>query len=155
MRCDATFENVSRSWPKADVTGNSVTSSYFEARDGIVYDKGVRLTYLHYIGVSSRLFEKVCSGENLDFPYRDVFLHHRYLHEPEKRPKFLGKPKPYNQPPNLVQRTLRKLGLTQAKSCYPQNQGLKSTFSPGYCCSPSRSKSTFLMYQSSGISGYF
>ncbi|HBL11493.1 MAG TPA: sugar transferase, partial [Cyanobacteria bacterium UBA11162] len=78
----------------------------------ILYDKGHRLTYLHYIGLSSKLFAKVCRGENIDFPYRDTFLYYRYLHEPDKRPKFTTKPKPYNQPPSLAKRVLKKLKLT-------------------------------------------
>ncbi|MDE5117536.1 MAG: sugar transferase, partial [Trichodesmium sp. St2_bin2_1] len=72
-------------------------------------DHGKRLTYLHYIGVSSKAFTRVCEGENIDIPYRDIFLYYRYLHEPEKRPVFTTKPKPYNPPPNLFQRVLKKL----------------------------------------------
>lgn len=64
-----------------------------------MYDKGKRLTYLHYIGVSSSVFRRLCEGENLDCPYRDVFLHYRYLHEPENCPKFTGAAKPLNRPP--------------------------------------------------------
>lgn len=105
--------NFSLNLPPEGKTGCAVTSGHFEQRDNLLYDKGVRLTYLHYIGVSSRAFTRVCAGENLDFPYRDIFLHYRYLHEPENRPKFTGKPKPYNPPPSLAQRVLRKLGLTR------------------------------------------
>jgi len=67
---------------------------------------------MHYIGVSSKLIAKVCAGENIDFPYRDLFLHYRYLHEPDKKPQFTTKPKPYNQPPSLPQRLLKKLKLS-------------------------------------------
>ncbi|WP_346341672.1 hypothetical protein [[Phormidium] sp. ETS-05] len=77
----------------------------------MVLDRGNPLTYLHYIGISSSIFADLCQGENLDFPYRDVFLHYRYLSEPENRPQFTTKPKPYNPPPTLQERVLRKLGL--------------------------------------------
>ena len=78
-------------------TGNSVTSAHFENKGNILYDKSHRLTYLHYIGIPAGIFSRICKEENIDFPYRDIFLHYRYLHEPKKKPVFEGKPKPYNQ----------------------------------------------------------
>lgn len=111
MRCGASLDNLSLSLPVSEITGNSVTSTHFELRNDALYDKGVKLLYLHYIGLSSRLFARVNTGENLDFPYRDIFLHYRYLHAPETQPNFLGKPRPYNQPPTFMRRALSKLGL--------------------------------------------
>ena len=105
--------NFSLHLPADQRTGCSVTSPHFQQRDNLLYDKGVRLTYLHYIGISSRVFAKVCAGENLEFPYRDIFLHYRYLHEPEKRPRFTAKPKPYKQEPSLATRIFRKLNLSR------------------------------------------
>jgi len=113
MRSGSPAYNFSLHLPPEQRTGCAVTSGHFEQGDDLLYDRGVRLTYLHYIGVSSRAFTRVCAGENLDFPYRDIFLHYRYLHEPDNRPQFTGKPKPYNPPPSLAQRVLRKLGLTR------------------------------------------
>ena len=112
MRLQMQVYNLSLHLPPAEKTGCSVTSPHFENRDHLLYDKGVRLTYLHYIGVSSKAFTRVCSGENLDFPYREIFLYYRYLHEPEKQPKLIGKPKPYNPPPNLMTKIFKKLGLS-------------------------------------------
>jgi Mannosyltransferase putative len=111
MRSGISNYNFSRHLPPSEQTGCCVTSPHFEAKDQILYDKGNRLIYLHYIGLSSQLFTRLCGGENIDFPYRDVFLHYRYLHEPEKRPTFTTKPKPYNPPPSLTTRVLRKLGI--------------------------------------------
>ncbi|PSF33612.1 sugar transferase [Aphanothece hegewaldii CCALA 016] len=91
-------------------TGCCVTSPHFTAKDQILYDKGNRLTYLHYIGLSSSLFNRVCAGENIDFTYRDIFLHYRYLSEPENRPQFKSIAKPA-QTPTLKQKILAKLGL--------------------------------------------
>lgn len=92
-------------------SGNSVTSSHFQAKDNVLYDGETRLTFLHYIGLSSRYFDRLCQGENVGFPYRDIFLHYRYLQQPENTPVFRGRPKPYNAPPNLLQRALAKLKL--------------------------------------------
>jgi hypothetical protein len=111
MRSGLSVCNFTRHWPPGRATGCCVTSPHFEQRDNLVYDCGVRLTYLHYIGLSSGIFEQLCRGENIDFPYRETFLHYRYLHEPEKRPQFHGTPKPYNPPPSLTARLLRKFKL--------------------------------------------
>lgn len=92
-------------------TGCCITSPNFEQRNHLLFDRGNRLTYLHFIGLSSSLFNQVCQGENIDFPYRELFLHYRYLHEPEKQPSWKGKPRAYDHAPTLPQRLLRKLGF--------------------------------------------
>jgi hypothetical protein len=94
-----------------ETTGCCVTSSHFVNRNDVLFDGDTRLTYIHYIGLSSSLFTRVCNGENIDFPYRDLFLYYRYLHEPENRPQFTTKAKYYNQPPNLAQKVMAKLGF--------------------------------------------
>lgn len=109
LRSPIPVYNIALHHPKEQVTGNSVTSSHFEERDHRLYDHGKPLTYLHYIGLSSQLFTRLAHGENIDFPYRDVFLHYRFLHEPEKRPALTGRAKPYNGPPSLGQRIMKKL----------------------------------------------
>jgi hypothetical protein len=111
MRSDVPIYNFSLNLPSDKATGNSVTSSHFEYCNNVLYDKGTRLTYLHYIGVSSKFFNQLCAGENIVFPYRDIFLHYRYLHEPEKRPQFTTEPKPYKQSPTLATKIMRKLRL--------------------------------------------
>ena len=111
MRFDYSMYNFALNLPPEKRTGCSITSDHFEVKDNIVYDKGTRLTYLHYIGLSSKIFRRLCEGENLDFAYRDIFLHYRYLHERENYPKFQGKRQPYNQPPSLMKRVLKKLNL--------------------------------------------
>ncbi|MEH2196061.1 MAG: Npun_R2821/Npun_R2822 family protein [Nostoc sp.] len=67
-------------------TGNH-WSSPFDVVDNILYDQGRRLTYLHYMSISSSNFTQLCAGEDVNIPYRDVFLHYRYLKSPEQRPK--------------------------------------------------------------------
>jgi hypothetical protein len=112
MRSGIPIYNVALNLPRTERTGNSVTSPHFQAEDHILYDRGYRLTYLHYIGISSKVFARICGGENLDIPYRDIFLHYRYLYEPDQRPQWKTKPKPYNPPPTLATRILKKLGFS-------------------------------------------
>lgn len=117
MRSGYSIYNFALELPQDKRTGCCVTSSHFQARDNILYDGENSLTYLHYIGLPSRLFSRVCQGENIDFPYRDIFLHYRFLHEPEKCPKFTNKARPYKhpkqlkQPQSFVRRVFKKLGL--------------------------------------------
>ena len=82
MRSGVYNYNFALNLSESKITGCCVTSSHFDKQDNLVYDRGNLLTYLHYIGLSSKLFERVCNGENIDFPYRETFLHYRYLHEP-------------------------------------------------------------------------
>jgi hypothetical protein len=112
MRSGIQVYNLAHHLPNNQTTGCSVTSGHFQERDKILYDRGNRLTYIHYIGIPPRVNQAVCAGENIDFPYRDLFLYYRYLHEPDKRPIFKNTPKPYNAPPpNLLTRALKKLNF--------------------------------------------
>ena len=56
MRSGVSTYNFALNLPPEKRTGCCVTSPHFQQRDNLLYDKGTRLTYLHYIGVSSRLF---------------------------------------------------------------------------------------------------
>lgn len=112
MRSGIPVYNFAHHLPENQVTGCTVTSKHFEEKDKILYDKSNRLTYLHYIGVPPHINQAVCAGENIEFPYRELFLYYRYLHEPEKRPVFHNNPKPYDAPtPNLITRALKKFKL--------------------------------------------
>ncbi|MCU0523447.1 MAG: sugar transferase [Elainella sp. Prado103] len=113
LRSKVGVHNLALHLPVSQRAGNSVTSSHFHMRDDRLYDREAALTYLHYIGLSSRLFRAVCAGENIDFPYRELFLHYRFLHE--ARPMLVGKPVAYNAPPSFSDRLLRKLGLASAR----------------------------------------
>lgn len=100
--------NLAHLLPFGKSTGCSITTKHFEEKEHLLYDRGLRLTYLHYIGVKPQHMERVCNGENVAFPYRDLFLHYRFLHEPEKRPISTEAPIPKTQP-SLVQKVLQKL----------------------------------------------
>ncbi|WP_017315964.1 Npun_R2821/Npun_R2822 family protein [Mastigocladopsis repens] len=73
------------------VTGNH-WSSQFDVVDNVLYDHGRRLTYIHYMSVPSSSFTRLCAGEDVSIPYREVFLHYRYLKSPESRPKTFTRP---------------------------------------------------------------
>jgi hypothetical protein len=84
-------------------------SSKFDQVDHTLFDKGRQLTYLHYMSVSSQKFNQLCDGIDAEIPYRDLFLHYRYLRAPEERPSKFIKAKetrPFNQ---LVKRRISNL----------------------------------------------
>ncbi|MBD2099521.1 Npun_R2821/Npun_R2822 family protein [Leptolyngbya sp. FACHB-261] len=80
--------NLAQILPAEQRAGNCVTSPHFENVDGVLFDRGIRLTYVHFICVTSKILTRVAQGENIYFPYRDVYLHYRFLREPEKAPQF-------------------------------------------------------------------
>ncbi len=84
-RCKISFYNFAYSQPE-QVTGNH-WSSQFDVIDYVLYDKGRRLTYLHYMSISAAKINRLCAGEDVEIPYRDVFLHYRYLNSPQTQPK--------------------------------------------------------------------
>lgn len=113
MRLNLRSYNFAYSLPEHEKTGCTATSKHFQVQDCILYDQGKRLTYFHYIGISPDWMERVCAGENIDFPYRDLFLNYRYLREPNQRPIFTDPPSPYGSSPpaNLLKIVLKKLKL--------------------------------------------
>ncbi len=113
MRSQIPYCNLALTLPPQSRTGCCVTSSHFKERDHVLYDGDQRLTYLHYIGVSAKLLKRLCNGENIQLPYRDLFLYYRYLREPNELPQFRGRPKDLNKPPSLSKRVLIKLGFGQ------------------------------------------
>ncbi|MBD2694636.1 Npun_R2821/Npun_R2822 family protein [Anabaena catenula] len=72
-------------------------SSQFNVIDNILYDRGQPITYLHYMSISASEFTRLCSGEDVNIAYRDVFLHYRYLKSPEQRPQSFNRPSPFTQ----------------------------------------------------------
>ncbi len=89
--------NLSRVLPVEKRTGCCVTSPHFEEKDHVLFDRQEQLIYLHYIGVGSQFFQRLCVGENILLPYRALFLHYRYLYEAEQ-PQLIGQPIDYMQP---------------------------------------------------------
>jgi hypothetical protein len=60
-------------------TGNAVTAKHFIEKDNLVYDKGNRLLYIHYIGISADSIRKLCRGEDINIPYRNTLLYYRFM----------------------------------------------------------------------------
>jgi hypothetical protein len=115
MKLNLLNYNFALKLPSDQKTGCCITSARFEVQDHLLFDRGNRLTYLHFIGLSSSLFNRVCEGENINFPYRDLFLHYRYLHESSSRPALDGKARPHNIAPSIPTRILKKLEFVHSQ----------------------------------------
>ncbi|MBE9060811.1 sugar transferase [cf. Phormidesmis sp. LEGE 11477] len=89
--------NLSQHLPAEKRTGCCVTSDHFFEKDHVLLDSAEQLTYLHYIGIGAKFFQQVCSGQNILFPYRDLFLYYRYLKE-ETAPALVGPAVRYDRP---------------------------------------------------------
>lgn len=72
-------------------------SSQFQEVDHVLYDQGKRLTYIHYMSVPSSKFTELCQGHHVDIPYKELFLHYRYLNCPEQRPQTFVRPNKITQ----------------------------------------------------------
>jgi hypothetical protein len=114
MRSEIPVYNFALELSAREKTGCCVTSPHFRERDHILYDRGKRLTYLHYIGISSRQFAKLCKGKNVRIKYQDLFLYYRYLQQPDQRPVLVADQEASRLRlfPDLAQTVLRKIGLT-------------------------------------------
>lgn len=81
-------------------TGSCITSSHFENKNYILYDRGKKLTYLHYMGVKSEHFRRLAAWKKMNIPnndglmyladkffkwqirsipYKEIFLYYRFL----------------------------------------------------------------------------
>lgn len=81
-------------------TGSCITSLHFEEKDHILYDRGKKLTYLHYMGIQNERLRHLCWWRKMKLPendtlfyfadklfkwqlrgipYKDIFLYYRYL----------------------------------------------------------------------------
>lgn len=99
LRSELSFYNFA--YHNLEEATGSHWSSKFDVVDNVLYDKGKKITYIHFMSISSSKFAKLCGGEDVNIPYQDVFLHYRYLKSPEERPQL--------KPPSLWVRVQRNV----------------------------------------------
>ncbi|MDC0831862.1 methionine synthase [Geitlerinema sp. CS-897] len=109
--CDANAFNYTQSEDGRDRTGNCATTDAFVNVNNVLYNQqGMKPVHrLHYMTVPSSAFARLCQGEEVDIPYREIFLHYRFLKEPEKRPKEFKPPSISTQFNRAIQSGLKKL----------------------------------------------
>lgn len=103
LRSERPLFNYTQSPNPAERTGNCAGADPFVAQivdqQPVLYNQdGLKPIHrLHYMSYRSRLFTRLCQGEAVNIPHRDVFLHYRYWHQPEQYPLSLRSPSWFEQ----------------------------------------------------------
>jgi len=102
--------NFTRSPNGQEVTGNCADADAFVNINNILYNQdGLKPIHrIHYMNYSSADFARLCQGEDVKIRYQDIFLHYRFIKQPERKPQVL-------KPPNLLQKNNRKIQKAMQK----------------------------------------
>ncbi|GBF79741.1 Npun_R2821/Npun_R2822 family protein [Aphanothece sacrum] len=92
LRSDYSIYNFTQSPDGKDRTGNCADSDPFVNIDNVLYnEQGLKPIHrIHYMNYSSKNFARLCQGEDVNIRYQDIFLHYRFLKNPEQKPKQLN-----------------------------------------------------------------
>lgn len=85
-----------------DRCGNCANADPFVAIDNVLFNEdGLKPIHrIHYMGYPSIDFTRLSQGEDVDIRFKDIFLHYRFLKQPEQKPLSL-------QPPNFQTKASR------------------------------------------------
>ena len=105
------FFNYTLSEKSEERTGNIASVDPFVEKDYVLYNKqGLKPIHrIHYMGYGSDRFKRLCGGEDIDIPHRDVFMYYRFLEEPEAKPKRLKKANFLIKAMHSLEKNLKKL----------------------------------------------
>lgn len=94
LRSNRSVFNYTLSSDGKDRTGNCADSDPFVNIDNVLYnEQGLKPIHrLHYMNYSASNFARLSQGEDVDIRYKDIFLHYRFLKNPEQKPKQLKPP---------------------------------------------------------------
>ena len=94
LRAERSFFNYTLSSDGSERTGNCANADPFVNIDNVLYNQE-KLKPIHrilYMGYSSVDFGRLSQGEDVHIPCQDVFLHYRFLKQPELKPQKLKFP---------------------------------------------------------------
>jgi len=94
LRSDRPQFNFTLSSNEQERTGNCADADPFVNINNVLYnEQGLKPIHrLHYMNYSPDNFIRLCQGECVDVRYKEVFLHYRFLKQPEQKPKYLKAP---------------------------------------------------------------
>ncbi|HYW19178.1 MAG TPA: hypothetical protein VE956_07640 [Nodularia sp. (in: cyanobacteria)] len=74
-------------------TGNIAGVDPFVEKDYVLFNKEdlKPIHRIHYMGYKSEIFKRLCQGEDTNIPHQEVFLHYRFMNQPEAAPSYLKK----------------------------------------------------------------
>jgi hypothetical protein len=69
---------------------------------------------IHYMEYSSQDFANLCKGIDANICYKDVFLHYRFLKNPEQKPSQLKPPSAFSKMTRQLQKAMGKMKRLQS-----------------------------------------
>jgi len=111
LRSERPLFNFTLSSDGKDRTGNCANSDPFVNVNQVLYNQeGLKPIHrIHYMGYSSTEFTRLVQGEDVDIRYRDIFLHYRFLENPEQCPLILKKPSFWKKTSRRFNRIIKKI----------------------------------------------
>lgn len=94
LRCDRRLFNYTLSPDGQERTGNCADADPFVNIDNVLYNQeGLKPIHrIHYMNYPSEDFAQLSRGQDVGIKYQDIFLHYRFLKEPENKPNELKNP---------------------------------------------------------------
>lgn len=114
FRCDRPLYNYTLSPNGQDRTGNCADRDPFvNVNNVLVNEQGLKPIHrIHYMNYSSKDFARLCLGEDADIRYKDIFLHYRFLKQPDLKPKQLTQPNSLTKINRFLQKATQKITRT-------------------------------------------
>lgn len=106
--------NFTQSSEAIDRTGNCADADPFINIDNVLYnEQGLKPIHrIHYMNYSSADFARLCQGEDTNICYQDVFLHYRFLKNPDQKPAQLSSPSSLTKATRKLQGIVSKIKRT-------------------------------------------
>jgi hypothetical protein len=92
LRSERPLFNFTLSPDGRDRTGNCANADAFVNQNQVLYNQhGLKPIHrIHYMSYSSKDFAQLAQGTDVDIPHKDVFLHYRYLKQPDQKPHLVA-----------------------------------------------------------------
>ncbi|MDF5728701.1 MAG: methionine synthase [Rhizonema sp. PD38] len=95
-------------------TGNCANADAFVNINNVLYNQdGLKPIHrIHYMEYPAVNFARLCSGEDVNICYKDVFLHYRFLKQPEQKPSEMKHASYLTNMSRIVQKAAKKIQRT-------------------------------------------
>jgi hypothetical protein len=114
LRYGRPIYNFTKSANGQDRTGNCADADPFVNIDNVLYnEQGLKPIHrIHYMNYSSADFARLAQGEDANINYKDIFLHYRFLKNPDQKPSKLSSPNSLTKATRKLQGIMGKIKRT-------------------------------------------
>jgi hypothetical protein len=111
LRCNRPLFNFTLSSNSQERTGNCADADPFININNVLYnEQGLKPIHrIHYMNYSSADFTRLCQGEDVNICYKDLFLHYRFLKNPEQKPQEFKQPNSFIKVNRKIDKAVNKL----------------------------------------------